>query len=149
VKNGYGLRSPLQIRRVRRRRVFALTSRRPQVHVDICEPELMQAVNVLNLCSPTIIGLCGNSSVYGGAPAPFVSQREGDGASIDSINFRHGMADGPFYSVADWISYLCRFPFLMRPRTMEETWAAADMLQPVRVACAPWLACACGARAIV
>jgi hypothetical protein len=35
-----------------------------------------------------------------------VSTREGLGVEIDPFHTRHGMADGPFYSILDYIRYL-------------------------------------------
>jgi gamma-glutamylcysteine synthetase len=75
----------------------------------------------MNLLTPAIVALCGNSSVHSGAISPYISTREGVGSEMDPYHTRHGMADGPFYSVLDYIGYLAQMPMLLRPRTVKET----------------------------
>ncbi len=70
--------------------------------------------------TPTIVALCGNSSVYDGRLSKYVSTREGIASEIDPRFTRHGMANGPFYSILDYISYLSKMPMLLRPRTQRE-----------------------------
>ena len=74
----------------------------------------------MNLLTPAIVALCGNSSIHSGTLSQYVSTREGLGTEIDPYHSRHGMADGPFYSVLDYISYLAQMPMLLRPRTQKE-----------------------------
>ena len=66
------------------------------------------------------------------APSPhsFISSREGYGRQLDLVNGRHGLPRGPFYSVHDFVEYVCRLPMLVRSRTLREVWASAEMLQP-------------------
>lgn len=59
-----------------------------------------------------------------------VSSREGFGARFDAVNKRHGMPRGPFYSVHDFVGYLCSQPMLVRARTQREVWEDKDVLQP-------------------
>jgi hypothetical protein len=89
-----------------------------RVSTVICHPFV--AAQVMNLLTPAIVALCGNSSVHSGAVSQYMSTREGLGVEIDPFFTRHGMADGPFYSILDYISYLARMPMLLRPRTVKE-----------------------------
>jgi gamma-glutamylcysteine synthetase len=74
----------------------------------------------MSLLTPTIVAFCGNSSVHSGKLSPYISTREAIATEIDPHHTRHGMADGPFYSILDYISYLAKQPMLLRPRTQRE-----------------------------
>jgi hypothetical protein len=110
VTNGKAVRSGVRIN-------FEVLAAPPPLPPTFPSPSLLQAVSLL---TPTIVALCGNSSVHDGKLAKYVSTREGIASEIDPRFTRHGMADGPFYSILDYIGYLSKMPMLLRPRTTRE-----------------------------
>jgi len=73
-----------------------------QVQVDIARPELVDAINGLNLLSPVIIALTANSPVYGGRRGRFLSGREGLLAALGEA--RHGMTPRYCATLEDFLS---------------------------------------------
>ena len=84
-----------------------------QVQVDIARPELVEAVNVMNLLSGPIIALTANSPVYAGRVGRFLSGREGLLAALGEE--RHGMTPRRFASVEEFLTFTCGQTFYVRP----------------------------------
>ncbi|MBI2973224.1 MAG: hypothetical protein HYY39_05485, partial [Armatimonadetes bacterium] len=83
------------------------TTAADQIHVDIAQAEIVDAVNTLNLLSGVLIALTANSSVYAGRPGRYLSGREGLLATLGAN--RTGMTPGPFNSVEEFVRYICRY----------------------------------------
>ncbi|MEZ4862121.1 MAG: glutamate-cysteine ligase family protein [Caldilineaceae bacterium] len=84
-----------------------------QCHVAIGQPELVQMLNVGNMMAPVLIALCGNSPVYGGKLSPFCSAREGRMAQIHANEYRHGMPEHPYTSIADYVRTVAQSTYLI------------------------------------
>jgi gamma-glutamylcysteine synthetase len=91
-----------------------------QLHVDIHQNELVAQTNICNLLTPTVVALCGNSSVHSGKYSGFSSSREaaiglGDLPGVGTtIQQRHGIPTRPFESAVAYTSHVADLPFFMR-----------------------------------
>lgn len=88
-----------------------------QLHVDVAAPELIEVTNTLNLLSPSVVALCGNSSVYRGA-AGDVCMRETAMApplAASRGTPRYGMPARPFADIDDLVATLAALPVLLAP----------------------------------
>lgn len=90
------------------------TTASDQLHVDVSKPEAISVVNLANLMTPLIIGLCANSTVTGGEVSEHCCRREGMMNRIQSSHHRHGLPKRPFTSFNDMVSTMCDMPYLMR-----------------------------------
>ena len=85
-----------------------------QLHVAICEREMMQLLNYGNMIAPLLIALCGNSPIYRGRPSRFCSAREGRMAQILTQEERHGLPRRPYTSMADYIERIAQATYLIQ-----------------------------------
>ena len=90
------------------------TTASSQLHVDIARPELVAAVNVMNLLSGPLIAFAANSSVHAGRAGRFLSGREGLLAGLGE--HRYGMTPRRLGSPDDLVGYLAEFPCYVLPR---------------------------------
>jgi len=84
-----------------------------QVHVDIARPELVAQINLVNLVTPVVVALCGNSPVVGGAMSGAMSAREAQMGDIHAGSFRHGMPGSAIADMEDYIGRLAKQPYLV------------------------------------
>jgi len=84
-----------------------------QVHVDIARPELVSQINLVNLVTPVVVALCGNSPVVGGALSGAMSARESQMGVIHAGSFRHGMPGSAVVDMEDYIRRLAQQPYLV------------------------------------
>ncbi|MGH2605602.1 MAG: glutamate-cysteine ligase family protein [Anaerolineales bacterium] len=90
------------------------TTASSQLHVDIARPELVAAVNVMNLLSGPLIAFAANSSVYAGRAGRSLSGREALLAGLGE--HRYGMTPRRLGSPLDLVGYLTEFPCHVLPR---------------------------------
>ena len=66
-----------------------------QTHVDIKQDELLHMYNTMNLVTPSMIALCGNSPIHSGVRSEFCSAREGLMQTCGGVTSgRHGLPTG-------------------------------------------------------
>lgn len=91
---------------------FALTAS-DQVHAAIVRAEIGPVTDVTNLYSAMMIGLCGNSPVFGGAVSGVCSAREARMGGIHAEGHRHGMTEGPCGEPLQWIDRTLGLQFVL------------------------------------
>lgn len=85
-----------------------------QLHVDVARPELIQTLNLALLMTPVVVAFCGNSPIYAGTVSDFCSAREGMVTQRSRYADRHGMPDGLYADLPDFVERLAQLPFLLR-----------------------------------
>lgn len=84
-----------------------------QTHVEVSRHEVITATNVLNLLSPLVVGLFGNSPIHSNRDAEVCSGREAMMGRIHADGARHGMPKQPATDAADWVRRTFALDYLM------------------------------------
>ena len=74
-----------------------------QTHIEVSRDEVIAATNLLNLLSPLVVGLFGNSPIHSGIDAEVCSGREAMMGRIHANGARHGMPKQPATDAHDWV----------------------------------------------
>lgn len=88
-----------------------------QLHVDVAAPELIAVTNTLNLLSPSVVALCGNSSVYRGAAGDVCMRETAMAPPLAASRGapRYGMPARAFADFDDLVATLASLPVLLAP----------------------------------
>ncbi len=95
-----------------------------QVHVDIDRRELVDQINLVNLMTPVVVALCGNSPVVGGAFSGAICAREAHMGAIHAEDARHGMPLGPIADMQDLVDRIADQPYLVHKQG--EDWSVIN-----------------------